>query len=55
GMAKMPRRGDKAIWQHTQDYWAESKELPKVDLDAEEFVYGGVEAKMDSRQVEPAE
>ena len=55
GMAKMPRRGDKAIWQHTQDYWRESKELPKVDLDAEEFVYGGIEAEVEYEQVEAAE
>jgi len=38
-MHLMPRRGDKPQWQHTQDYWQEKNELPKVDLSAEEFVY----------------
>jgi len=41
-MHKMPKRGDKPQWQHTQDYWAERDELPKVDLDGAEFVYEGV-------------
>ncbi len=35
----MPRRGSKPAWQHTQDYWVEREELPKVDLAADEFVY----------------
>lgn len=39
GMHLMPKRGDKPEWQHIQDYWAEKKELPKVDLDASEFIY----------------
>ena len=38
-MHLMPKRGDSPIWQHTQDYWHEREDLPKVDLDAEEFVY----------------
>jgi hypothetical protein len=29
----MPKRGDKAEWQHTQDYWAEKDALPAADLD----------------------
>ncbi|MFC3068147.1 flavin-containing monooxygenase [Phenylobacterium soli] len=37
----MPRRGNKPEWQHTQDYWAERNELPKVDLDGPEFRYEG--------------
>ncbi|HWE99380.1 MAG TPA: NAD(P)/FAD-dependent oxidoreductase [Caulobacteraceae bacterium] len=41
-MHRMPKRGDKPEWQHTQDYWAEKTELPKVDLDGREFVYRGV-------------
>ena len=39
GMHLMPKRGDKPEWQHTQDYWTEKKELPKVDLNASEFHY----------------
>jgi hypothetical protein len=38
----MPRRGSKHAWQHTQDYWLEKEELPAIDLDGEEFVYGWV-------------
>lgn len=44
GMHKMPRRGDKPEWQHTQDYWAERKTLPTIDLDGAEFVYEGLDA-----------
>ncbi|MAM95420.1 NAD(P)/FAD-dependent oxidoreductase [Parvibaculum sp.] len=39
GMHLLPKRGDKPEWQHTQDYWAEKDELPKIDLDGSEFVY----------------
>jgi hypothetical protein len=35
----LPKRGSKEDWQHTQDYWAERDELPKVSLDDELFVY----------------
>ncbi|MFT5695710.1 MAG: hypothetical protein ACI9QQ_001689 [Myxococcota bacterium] len=35
----MPRRGDKPEWQHTQDYWAEKKDIPAIDLDNSEFHY----------------
>ncbi|MCZ2109460.1 MAG: NAD(P)/FAD-dependent oxidoreductase [Dehalococcoidia bacterium] len=35
----LPQRGEKPEWQHTQDYWKEKDELPKVDLDGPEFVY----------------
>jgi len=38
-MDKLPRRGDKPEWQHTQDYWREKDELPAIDLDGKEFVY----------------
>ncbi|MFY8139635.1 MAG: FAD-containing monooxygenase EthA, partial [Caulobacter sp.] len=41
GMHLLPRRGDKPEWQHSQDYWMEKDVLPKVDLDAPEFVYDG--------------
>ncbi len=40
GMDQLPRRGDQRDWQHTQDYWGEKDEMPKIDLDGEEFVYG---------------
>jgi cation diffusion facilitator CzcD-associated flavoprotein CzcO len=39
-MHLLPRRGDKPEWQHTQDYWRECKDIPAIDLDAKEFVYG---------------
>ncbi|MBI3439823.1 MAG: NAD(P)/FAD-dependent oxidoreductase [Proteobacteria bacterium] len=39
-MHLMPRRGSKHDWQHTQDYWLEKQELPAIDLDDREFVYG---------------
>jgi hypothetical protein len=40
GMHLLPKRGALRDWQHTQDYWGEKDELPKIDLDGEEFVYG---------------
>jgi cation diffusion facilitator CzcD-associated flavoprotein CzcO len=40
-IAKLPRRGDKAEWQHTQDYWREKNEIPAIDLDESAFVYEG--------------
>jgi cation diffusion facilitator CzcD-associated flavoprotein CzcO len=36
---KLPKRGDKPEWQHTQDYWREKDEIPAIDLDGAEFVY----------------
>ncbi|MEX1152650.1 flavin-containing monooxygenase [Parvibaculum sp.] len=38
-MHLMPKRGNKPEWEHTQDYWTEKDELPKIDLDGPEFVY----------------
>ncbi len=38
-MDRLPRRGDKPEWQHTQDYWRERSELPAIDLDGPEFRY----------------
>jgi cation diffusion facilitator CzcD-associated flavoprotein CzcO len=38
-MHLLPKRGDKPEWQHTQDYWAEKKDIPAINLDAEEFLY----------------
>jgi cation diffusion facilitator CzcD-associated flavoprotein CzcO len=38
-MDKLPKRGDKPEWQHTQDYWREKDEWPAIDLDDAPFVY----------------
>ena len=38
-MHLMPKSGNKPEWQHNQDYWAEKKEIPKIDLEGTEFVY----------------
>jgi monooxygenase len=38
-MHKMPKRGDKREWQHTQDYWNEKDEFPAIDLNSTEFSY----------------
>ena len=38
-MDKLPKRGSKPEWQHTQDYWLEKDALPAIDLDGKEFVY----------------
>jgi cation diffusion facilitator CzcD-associated flavoprotein CzcO len=38
-MDKLPKRGEKHEWQHSQDYWREKDELPAIDLDGPEFVY----------------
>jgi hypothetical protein len=38
-MHKMPKRGEKREWQHTQDYWNERDEFPAIDLDGAEFAY----------------
>ena len=39
GMHLLPRRGDKAEWQHSQDYWTEKDEFPAIDLGDPAFVY----------------
>ena len=39
GLHLMPKRGDKPIWQHSQDYWHDKDEMPQIDLDSAEFVY----------------
>ena len=44
GMHLLPKRGDKAEWQHSQDYWAEKDQLPLIDLDDPAFVYGAAKA-----------
>lgn len=44
GLHLLPRRGEEREWQHTQDYWNEKDEFPKIDLDGEAFVYDGGKA-----------
>ena len=39
-MHLLPKRGSKPEWAHTQDYWREKDEVPAIDLDGPEFVYG---------------
>ncbi len=39
GMHLLPKAGAKAEWRHNQDYWAESKALPTIDLNGPEFRY----------------
>ena len=52
GLDQMPRRGDKPEWRHNQDYWAERREFPEIDLEGSEFLYDGVAAS--KRVTEPA-
>jgi cation diffusion facilitator CzcD-associated flavoprotein CzcO len=42
-MHLLPKCGDKAEWQHTQDYWAEKDAFPAIDLDDTAFVYERIE------------
>ncbi|HRD26857.1 MAG TPA: NAD(P)/FAD-dependent oxidoreductase [Caulobacter sp.] len=39
GVHLLPKRGDKVEWAHSQDYWREKDELPRIDLDDPVFVY----------------
>ncbi|HEY9235281.1 MULTISPECIES: flavin-containing monooxygenase [Phenylobacterium] len=39
GLHLMPKSGEGSEWQHTQDYWAEKDELPKIDLDTAALRY----------------
>ena len=39
-MDLLPKRGTSREWQHTQDYWREKDEFPKIDLDDQVFKYG---------------
>ena len=39
GMHLLPQRGDKPEWQHSQDYWAERKTFPSIDLDDGVFCF----------------
>jgi len=40
GQHLLPRSGDRHEWRHSQDYWREKDEFPKIDLDSETFAYG---------------
>ncbi len=40
-MDRMPRQGSQSPWQHTQDYWRDSEELPAASLNDGALVYGG--------------
>ena len=39
GLHLMPKSGEGAEWQHTQDYWAEKDEIPKIDLASPSLKY----------------
>ncbi len=39
GLHLLPKRGDKPEWQHNQDYWAERRALPAIDLEDGAFRY----------------
>ncbi len=39
GMHLLPRRGSKPEWEHSQDYWREKDEFPRIDLDDTALVY----------------
>lgn len=52
GIDQMPRRGDKPEWRHNQDYWAERREFPEIDLEGPEFLYDGKRAR--AKVAEPA-
>jgi cation diffusion facilitator CzcD-associated flavoprotein CzcO len=39
GMHLLPKSGDQHEWRHTQDYWREKDEFPKIDLSGETFAY----------------
>ena len=36
---QLAKRGAVRDWQHTQDYWKEKDEFPRIDLDGPEFRY----------------
>lgn len=39
GMHQLPRQGDRAPWQHLQNYWREKDELPQVALDDGSLIF----------------
>lgn len=51
GMDRLPKAGKGDDWRHTQDYWREKDDFPRIDLDSADFVYS---AARNRRAVEPA-
>lgn len=39
GMDLMPKRLDHPDWQHTQDYWREMEQIPRIDVTGKPFRY----------------
>ena len=39
GVHLLPKRGNKPEWQHTQDYWTERNEFPRIDFNDRIFRY----------------
>lgn len=37
---RLPKRGDRPDWQHSQDYLYESEAIPRIDLTDPLFSYG---------------
>ena len=35
----LPKRGDKPEWSHTQDYWSEKDNIPRINFQSEEFSF----------------
>jgi cation diffusion facilitator CzcD-associated flavoprotein CzcO len=54
GMHRLPKRGDKPEWQHSQDYWAEKDALPLIDLDDAAFVYDAPSSEARAAALEEA-
>jgi len=54
GESQLPRRGEAPEWRHSQDYWAERKALPAIDLDGAEFRYRRGQTKANATLTEPA-
>ena len=38
-MPFLPKSGAKPEWHHSQDYWEDSRVIPAIDLDGDEFIY----------------
>ena len=39
GVDQLPRSGDQPAWRHSQDYWREKDEIPRINLGGPEFRY----------------
>jgi len=49
-MHRMPQRGPKPEWCHSQDYWTERETIPATDLDGDEFLYDGTRRRETKKQ-----